>query len=245
MISVSIRDLKKTFYVKGTEIKALNGFTSDIENGETVSIVGHSGCGKTTLLRIISGLEKPDEGQVLFIDENKNYTKPKRIGMVFQEPRLLPWLTVEKNIMLALKHIEHSLSIKEIVNNTLKVLGIYNFRDAYPHQLSGGMAQRASLGRALCRQPDLLLMDEPLGSLDALTRHRLRHELIDILAKSNITTILVTHDVTEAILLGNKIIIVESGRIVQEIKVPMQHPRDENSIDFIRIKNTLLKYIFK
>jgi sulfonate transport system ATP-binding protein len=240
-----VRGAAKHFMVDGKRVDALRGIDADIEPGATVSVVGYSGCGKTTLLRVISGLEKPDDGCIEFFAADGRPSMPARMAMVFQEHRLLPWLTVEENMALALRHGSGPEGSEGAVSRTLEIIGIQEFRHAYPHQLSGGMAQRVALGRALCRQPDLLLMDEPFGALDALTRYKLRQELLGIFSGLSVTIILVTHDVTEALLLGSKVIVLERGQVSNEVAVPMAYPRDEGSPEFVKLRDRVMKSIFK
>jgi sulfonate transport system ATP-binding protein len=206
-----VKDLRKTFLPKGKTVRALDGFSLDVKAGSFTVIVGKSGCGKTTLLKCIAGLEKPDSGTVRF--------SGGKIGIVFQDPRLLPWLTVEGNLALALPDRTSSL-LKE----TLALVGLEGWGRAYPRQLSGGMAQRASLARCLCRKPDLLLLDEPLSALDSFTRSQLRKELEKICRGH--TVILVTHDIEEAVYLGDRVVFMSGGKLQSEFTVTLSRPRD-------------------
>lgn len=243
MVGVNVSNLCKYYWVNGRRVEALKDFETRIAPGETVSVVGYSGCGKTTFLRLLSGLEAADGGCIAFSTPDGRPTGPGRIGMVFQEHRLLPWLTVEKNLLLALRHTVGPAQAMPIVDRTLELIGIPDFRKAYPGQLSGGMAQRAALGRALCRQPELLLMDEPFGALDALTRHKLRHELLGVFTNRRVTIVLVTHDVSEAVLLGDRVLVVKKGRVFEELAVPFAYPRDESSLEFVRLRDRVLNSI--
>ncbi|MDR2049400.1 MAG: ABC transporter ATP-binding protein [Treponema sp.] len=205
-----VNDLRKTFLPNGKTVRALDGFSLDAEAGSFTAIVGKSGCGKTTLLKCIAGLERPDSGTVRFSG---------KAGIVFQDPRLLPWLTVEGNLALALRDRQSS-----VLEETLALVGLEGWGGAYPRQLSGGMAQRASLARCLCRKPDLLLLDEPLSALDSFTRSRLRKELERICRGH--TVLLVTHDVEEAVYLGDRVVFMERGRIQSEFAVTLSRPRN-------------------
>lgn len=245
MIGVKTRNLGKFYDVDGRRVSALKDFDVDIASGSTVCVVGYSGCGKTTLLRLIAGIETPDEGRVGYMDSGGRDCECGRVGMVFQEPRLLPWLTVEKNISLALRHTDTDRDQADVIDEVLDLIGIQDFRHAYPDQLSGGMAQRVALGRALCRKPDLMLMDEPFGALDALTRRKLQNELAGIFIDPAVTTVLVTHDVSEAVLLGDKVIVMEQGGNSREVVVPYDYPRDRSSPGFIRLRDEVLDAIFK
>lgn len=206
----------------------------NINKGDFISIVGYSGCGKSSLLKTIIGLLKPDAGQLEFCG------MAGRASIVFQEPRLILSKSVEKNLGLALKHQKDPSVKKRVVDEVLGILGLTAFRNALPWQLSGGMAQRVALGRALSRQPELLLMDEPFGALDAFNRSRLQRELIQIYQKRNITILFVTHDISEAVLLGNRIIVMSAGKIIRDIEVPLARPRNKTSPEFISIQNELL-----
>ncbi len=232
---VKLENVSKIYELENSQVKALDDVSLSIERGSFVSVIGKSGAGKTTLLRVINRLEKPDTGNILF-------ESVKRTGTVFQEPRLIRTKTVENNILLALRHEKDRVLKKKLAKETIEMLGLAHFSNAYPFQLSGGMAQRVSLGRALCRKPELLLMDEPFGSLDAITRGRLQGELSSIFAENRITVIFVTHDVTEAILLGTRILVMNDGKITDDLKVP-QCEKNENSRVFIELKQHLYKSI--
>ena len=238
MALVELENISKIYNIEGKEIRAIDNISFSIEKGSFISVVGRSGAGKTTLLRVINSLEKADTGKIYF-------EKKERTGTVFQESRLIRTKTVEKNIMLALKH-EKDISIKQKrVDDVLKMLDLYSFRHAYPYQLSGGMAQRVSLGRALCREPELLLMDEPFGALDAITRETLQKELLDIYRKKEITVIFITHDVNEAIYLSSRILVMGNGKITDDISVnDLKDERgDINASDFLSLKNFLYNAI--
>lgn len=189
--------------------------------GAVTAIVGESGCGKTTLLRLIAGLETPDSGCVTVADASGNSA---RIGMVFQEPRLFAWLTVAQNVALAVRELpaeEQHRRVKE----TLATVGLSDFSNALPHELSGGMAQRAGFARALAGNPDVLLLDEAFSALDALTRDRLRREFLRIFQARPMTVILVTHDVLEAVLLAQDIIKLSAGQIERRWRCDAPYPR--------------------
>jgi sulfonate transport system ATP-binding protein len=237
MTGVVLEDIAKTYTVDGREVRALDGIDTAIERGSFVSVVGYSGSGKSTLLRVLGGLEPPSRGSV------RKTGMDGRTGMVFQEPRLVRSLTVEQNMALALKHTRDPRKRRKTVDSSLELVGLAEFRRAYPGQLSGGMAQRAALGRALCREPDLLLMDEPFGALDALTRKRLQSELVRIYRLTGMTVVFVTHDVTEAVSLGRRVFVMERGRIRDEVPVPFPYPRNQSSADFIALRDRVLTQI--
>ncbi|MDD3223263.1 MAG: ABC transporter ATP-binding protein [Clostridium sp.] len=239
MAGLLIKNLCKTFNADGSELKVLNNIDLEIGDKSFVTIIGKSGCGKTTLLRILCGLEQKTAGSVEFINCEDG---KKKISIVFQEPRLMPWLTVEENVAFSIKNSKKDESLKNVVDSNLKLLGLYKFRKAYPSQISGGMAQRVSLGRTLCYDPDIILMDEPLGALDAFTRRKLQNELIKIFTKMNKTILFVTHDIEEALYLGQKIVIMNNGLKVKELPIDMKYVRDVNSVEFLKYKSKILNH---
>ena len=240
MAGVELCNLSKHFLLGERIISAVQSVTTTISHGSFTVIVGKSGCGKTTLLRLLGGLEELTEGQILWTDTEKQQLLPK-IGFVFQEPRLMPWLTVYENMAFSLDKSLLSEAVATIVNPILNQLGLESFRDAYPAQLSGGMAQRVSLGRTLCYDPDLILMDEPFGALDYFTRKKLQHEMVELFLLQKKTVIFVTHDVSEAIYLGQKILVMDEGRIVKEIPIEMSYPRNLASSDILDIQTEILE----
>jgi len=243
---VEIRNLSKVFARPGVDdtLHALDNVSIDIRPGEFVTLLGASGCGKSTLLRIIAGLEIPTQGEALFNGEKINGTSPKR-GLVFQEHMLFAWLTVRQNIGFALKLSKQYNAKKNEIDKWLSVAGLTEFASNYPHQLSGGMRQRAALVRALAVSPDVLLLDEPLGALDSFTRMNLQDELIRLWKERGNTMIMVTHDIDEAIYLSQRIIIMSPrpGRIRKVIDVPQSYPRNRASSDFTVLRNEILKLL--
>ena len=239
MAGVELCNLSKHFLLGERIISAVQSVTTTISHGSFTVIVGKSGCGKTTLLRLLGGLEELTEGQILWTDTEKQQLLPK-IGFVFQEPRLMPWLTVYENMAFSLDKSLLPEAVATIVNPILNQLGLESFRDAYPAQLSGGMAQRVSLGRTLCYDPDLILMDEPFGALDYFTRKKLQHEMVELFLLQKKTVIFVTHDVSEAIYLGQRILVMDEGRIVKEIPIEMSYPRNLASSDILNIQTEIL-----
>ena len=239
MAGVELCNLSKHFLLGERTISAVQSITTTISHGSFTVIVGKSGCGKTTLLRLLGGLEELTEGHILWTDIEKQQLLPK-IGFVFQEPRLMPWLTVYENMAFSLDKSLLSEAVTTIVNPILNQLGLESFRDAYPAQLSGGMAQRVSLGRTLCYDPDLILMDEPFGALDYFTRKKLQHEMVELFLLQKKTVIFVTHDVSEAIYLGQRILVMDEGRIVKEIPIEMSYPRNLASSDILNIQTEIL-----
>jgi ABC-type nitrate/sulfonate/bicarbonate transport system ATPase subunit len=223
---LSINGLCRSFHNAAAEIPAVQDFSLSIASGSFTVIVGPSGCGKTTLLRLIAGLEKPDAGEIIFSE------KP-RFGFMFQDARLLPWLTVEGNLRLAFP--PKSENPEADIGKVLKMVGLADWKNAYPRSLSGGMAQRVALARALCRRPKILLLDEPLGALDAMTRTKLRRELDDLWKSLGITVILVSHDIEEAVFLADRIVLMRDGKIEGETEVRLPRPRERHSAEFQEI----------
>lgn len=226
--ALEIRGLSKNYSLKGQRLAVLDGIDLKVAPGEFVSVVGPSGCGKSTLLRLILGLDNDYQGQILLDGQPVLGTSLDR-GIVFQDHRLFPWMTVSQNIALALKNHRLSTQAKQQrVDEHIAKVNLQGFADAYPHQLSGGMAQRAAIARALINTPKVLLLDEPLGALDALTRVYLQQELQRIWAQQRCTVIMVTHDIEEALYLGDRVIVMQAhpGKIRREITVGLPHPRD-------------------
>jgi sulfonate transport system ATP-binding protein len=240
---LQINNVSKTYEVQGRRrLEVLSHASFTVEPGSFVTLVGPSGCGKSTLLRLIIGLDDDYQGDILLNEKRISGTSLTR-GIVFQDHRLLPWLTLEQNIGLSLQNSGWSAKEKaQAIRNHIQLVGLGGFEQVYPHQLSGGMAQRAAIARGLVNRPEILLLDEPLGALDALTRVRLQEELQRIWRVEGVTMILVTHDVDEAIFLSNKIIVMNNnpGRIVSEITVDLPFPRDRAGIEFAALKRRIL-----
>ncbi|MDR1615314.1 MAG: ABC transporter ATP-binding protein [Campylobacteraceae bacterium] len=222
---------------------AVENASFNVKKGEFVSIVGPSGCGKSTLLRLIAGLDSDYQGEILLQNERVKGTSLSR-GIVFQDHRLLPWLTLKENISIALLNVQATAQEKnKIAKEHISLVGLNGFESSYPHQLSGGMAQRAAIARALVHSPKILLLDEPLGALDAITKMRLQEELQRIWRFEGVSMILVTHDVEEAIFLSNKIIVMNTkpGRIVSEINIDLPEPRDRAGSEFGAIRRKIFE----
>lgn len=243
MAGIRIVNLTKIYQIKGQKIFALSGIDLEVENNSFVTVVGRSGCGKTTLLRVLCGLEEKSQGEIYFTNgkEEKVITRPK-ISMVFQEPRLMPWLTVAENIAFSISK-EGPQERRRKVEKYLDLLGLNKFKNAYPHQISGGMAQRVALGRTLCYDPEIILMDEPLGALDAFTRLNLQNEIVKLFTNNEKTVIFVTHDVDEAILLGQKVVILERGKVKHQIPIQLPYPRRRDSEKFFKYRQEILRAI--
>lgn len=239
-----IRNLNKTYRVRADEVAALHNINLAIEEGEFISIVGSSGCGKSTLLRIIAGLENGYDGSVKLGDRRIAGPGLDR-GMVFQEHRLLPWMTVEENVSFGLKGGGPGDN-ERLVREHIELVGLSGFAKAHPHQLSGGMAQRVSIARAIVNQPKLLLLDEPFGALDALTKIQMQQEILRIWEVERTTMVLVTHDIDEAIFLGDRVVIMSSrpGTIKKVLPVQLPRPRDRSSYEFVQIRKEIYAEFF-
>jgi sulfonate transport system ATP-binding protein len=239
-IVVQIDHLNKYF----EDVHALEDISLSVEEGEFLSVIGVSGCGKSTLIRIIGGLETASSGTVLV--NGQAVLKPTRkIGFVFQDHRLLPWLTVTENIRLALNKDEKNQ--KETVEKYLTLVGLEKFADAYPKQLSGGMAQRVAIARSLANRPDILLLDEPFGALDAMTRISMQLELQKIWKAQKTTMILITHDIDEAVYLGQRVVVMSPrpGKIKKIVPVSNICHYDRTGTDFAITKEHIYKEFFR
>ncbi|MCC8395884.1 ABC transporter ATP-binding protein [Paraburkholderia sp. MMS20-SJTR3] len=220
----------------------LDDVSLDIAPGEFVSVLGASGCGKSTLLRLVAGLDTDYRGEISVNGERVRDTSLER-GIVFQDHRLFPWLTAAQNIEAALRNAPLSLQQKRAaVAQHVALVGLQGFERAYPHELSGGMAQRVAIARGLVNRPRVLLLDEPFGALDALTRARLQTELQRIWEQERITMILVTHDVDEAIQLGDRVVTMapRPGRIKRITEVGLPRPRERGDPRFVQLREQIL-----
>jgi ABC-type nitrate/sulfonate/bicarbonate transport system ATPase subunit len=236
-----ISRLTKVFSSDQVDVTALEEVELKVKKGQFVSIVGASGCGKTTLLRIIAGLEGEFAGTLELEGEPVKGPGADK-GVVFQEHRLLPWLTVEENVGFGLIHHRAS-ERRSVVEHYLALVGLSKFAKAYPNQLSGGMAQRAAIARSLARKPKILLLDEPLGALDAMTRMYMQNELEKIWLEERTTMVMVTHDVEEAIYLSDVVVLMSCrpGRVKKTIPIDLPRPRKRDHRDFVGIKQELLE----
>ncbi len=240
--TLQLRAVSKSFDLPQGRLQVMDDISLDVAPGEFVCIVGGSGCGKSTLLRLIAGLDTDYIGSIAY--EGQAIERPDLSrGIIFQEHRLFPWLTVEQNIQLAFSatgvpHREQRERVREQIHR----VGLDGFEKAWPHQISGGMAQRAAIARALINRPKLLLLDEPLGALDALTRLKLQQELQRLWLDVGITMVMVTHDIEEAVFLADRIVVMTShpGRIHRIVPVPLPHPRERTEVRFNTIKHDVL-----
>ena len=240
--SLSLRNVGKTYSIDGQNLPVLQRIGLEIPRGEFLSIVGASGCGKSTLLRLIAGLDDRFDGDILI--EGRPVAGPGvERSLVFQDHRLFPWLSVTDNIALGLDSLDLSRREREArIQEQLELVGLTGFAQAWPHQLSGGMAQRAAIARALVSRPDILLMDEPFGALDSITRAHMQEELLRIWRERRVTVVIVTHDVDEAVFLGDRVAVMEPrpGRVQNVIEVGLPRPRERTGSAFNQIKQRVL-----
>jgi NitT/TauT family transport system ATP-binding protein len=238
---IQINRVFKHFQLQDQTIHALSDASLTIAKGEFVCLIGASGCGKSTLLRIMAGFEQPSAGQALMWDKPIEGPEPSR-GMVFQDYALFPWLSVRDNIGFGptsrgLARVE----VKDTVDKFVELVGLQKFANAYPHQLSGGMKQRVAIARVLANDAELVLMDEPFGALDAMTRERLQDELLDIWQRTGLTVVFVTHSIEEAIFLADRVVVMTPGpgRIESDNRLELPRPRDVASPEFNAIRRVL------
>lgn len=243
--TLSIQNVNKSFTVDGQKVDVLKDINLEVQEGEFIAIVGHSGCGKSTLLKIIAGLEKNDTSLVTVDGKEVNGPGMDR-GMIFQEHRLFPWMSIEKNVQLGLKGLSREEKTK-LSGQYLELVKLSEFKKAYPSQLSGGMSQRAAIARSLVSQPEVLLLDEPFGALDALTKIELQEELLKIRERFHNTMLMVTHDIEEAVYLADRIVVMSArpGRIKDVIKVELGTYRDRGGSDFAHYKKKIFDYFFE
>jgi len=238
---VAIRGVSKRFQVGDGEVEALARIDATIERGAFVCLIGASGCGKSTLLRVVAGFEEPTTGEVLV--EGKPVTAPgSDRGMVFQDYALFPWMTVRQNIGFGPRQRQlPRKKVEDIADEFVKLVGLERAANRYPSQLSGGMKQRVAIARVLANNANILLMDEPFGALDALTREQLQRELLQIWARTRVTIVFVTHSVEEAALLADRVLVMSAGpgRIESDIKIDLPRPRDVSSPEFNAVRREL------
>lgn len=241
---LEIKNVTQIFGDSENKVVALNDFSLDVEPGSFISFIGPSGCGKSTLLRIVSALDKPTSGKIIL--DGQEITKPgKDIGMAFQQSNLFPWLTIEENIAFGLKARKEYKDHKEEVKDFIDVVGLKGFEKSFPYQVSGGMAQRASLARSLVGHPKVLLLDEPLGALDAFTRMTMQDEILRLWEKYKMTVLMVTHDVDEAIYLSDKVVVMSPrpAKVEKIIEINKSRPRARSQDDFLLYRSEILKIL--
>src|SRR6516165_607796 len=242
-----VKNVTKYFAARdraATHTPALDAISFSVAAGELISIIGPSGCGKSTLLRLIAGLDFPNSGELRVGSEAITGPSAER-GLVFQDPNLFPWLTVRRNIQAGLVALGMLREKRGEVNEFISLVGLEGFADVYPHHLSGGMAQRVALARALITHPKVLLLDEPLGALDAFTRMRMQAEVLRLWENRRTTTLLVTHDIDEAIYMSDRIMVMTArpGRIDRMIANALARPRDRSSSEFLRLRADILELL--
>ena len=242
-VTLKLENVSKSFAKIETDevTHALTSVTTTMESGEFISLVGPSGCGKSTMLRLIAGLINPTTGKLTVNGEEIEKPAPDR-GMMFQKATLFPWLTVKDNIAFSLKMQGKLKGNEDKVENMIKVIGLEDFREDYPAQLSGGMAQRVALVRSLINEPPILLLDEPLGALDAFTRMNMQDEILKIWQEKQQLAVMVTHDVDEAIYMGTRVLVMDAhpGRVIADIPIDLPFPRDRGSREFVEYRIDIL-----
>lgn len=241
---IDLENVSHQFTLKGEPLPVLDKVSFSVEPGSFVALIGPSGCGKSTLLRLLAGLDHPTAGSVKVDGEAVGDPDPSRI-LVFQDPTLFPWRTVWDNVALGLEAQGILKSARGRIDNAVRLVGLSGFEKAYPHQLSGGMAQRAALARALVNEPRLLLLDEPLGKLDSLTRLTMQEEIVKLWQQAGLTALLVTHDVEEALFLTQRVLVFgpRPARIVADITVDLPYPRHRGDPRLAELRREALGHL--
>lgn len=241
-LALSIKRVSHAFHLQGESLPVLENVSLDVAAGEFVALLGPSGCGKSTLLRLVAGLDRPVSGEISEDGVALTAPHPSRV-VVFQDPTLYPWRRVWRNVAIGLQTQGRlSQQGRERIDAMLEKVGLSQFANAWPHQLSGGMAQRAALARALVNHPRLLILDEPLGKLDSLTRIRMQRELVALWREQRFTTLMVTHDVEEALLMANRVVIFSPrpARIIETLYVDLPYPRQRQDPRLIALRTRAL-----
>jgi len=250
---LSIERVTKTFESRKGDFAALATIDLAIRRGEFVTLIGHSGCGKTTLLNLVAGLTAPTSGTILLAGKHVDGPGPDR-GVVFQNHSLLPWLTCFENVHLAVERVfqENKPTLRKRTQEALELVGLSHAEHKYPHEISGGMKQRVGIARALAIEPKVLLLDEPFGALDALTRATLQDELMRIVAQTAATVLMVTHDVDEAVLLSDRVVMMTNGpeaRIGEVLEVDLPRPRERLALAhdprFMELRASVLEFLYE
>ena len=252
---LQIDKVRMVFETKKGPFCALEEISLDMQPGEFVSLIGHSGCGKSTLLNVVTGLLEPSDGHIFLANREITGPGPDR-GVVFQNHSLLPWLTCFENVHLAVARVfgatERKSKLKERVHRALELVQLGNAESKYPHELSGGMKQRVGIARALSIEPKVLLLDEPFGALDALTRAHLQDELMRIVAATGSTVLMVTHDVDEAVLLSDRVVMMTNGpaaRIGGILEIDLPRPRERIALagnrQYVALRAELLEFLYR
>jgi nitrate/nitrite transport system ATP-binding protein len=250
---LTLEAVGKTFEARDGSFVALTAIDLAIRKGEFVTLIGHSGCGKSTLLNLVCGLLKPTQGTILLADKHIDGPGPDR-GVVFQNHSLLPWLTCFQNVYLAVERVfpERKAKLRERTHEALELVGLAHAEQKYPHEISGGMKQRVGIARALAIEPKVLLLDEPFGALDALTRATLQDELMRIVEKTGATVLMVTHDVDEAVLLSDRVVMMTNGpaaHIGEVLTVALARPRARLALAhdarFMDLRAAVLEFLYE
>ena len=241
---IDLENVSHRFELKGAPLPVLDKVSFSVEPGSFVALIGPSGCGKSTLLRLLAGLDHPTSGAVKVDGEEVSDPDPSRI-LVFQDPTLFPWRTVWDNVALGLEAQGILRNARQRVDEAIRLVGLTGFEKAYPHQLSGGMAQRVALARALVNEPRLLLLDEPLGKLDSLTRLTMQGEIVKLWQEAGLTALLVTHDVEEALFLTQRVLVFgpRPARIVADIAVDLPYPRHRGDPRLAELRREALGHL--
>jgi len=242
--ALTLKHIGKSYSVDGKVFPVIRDISLEVAKGEFITIVGHSGCGKTTLLKMIAGLVECNEGEI--IRNGVKATAPGTdCGMVFQDHRLMPWLRVKANVGFGLRRMKRR-ERAELVQRHLQLVNLEEFSSAWPHQLSGGMAQRAAIARGLVTDPEILLLDEPFSALDALTRIQMQLEILQIWRKKKTTMIMVTHDIDEAVFLGERVVIMTAcpGEIREIVSIPGNVRLHRDSTEFAQYRDYVFRHFF-
>ena len=230
MVGIELKGLTKRYAIEGGVLEVLRGLNLSLEEGAITVVVGRSGCGKTTLLRLTGGLEAPDAGEIRF-------SGPRKAAYVFQEPRLMPWLNVRDNIQFGLARREID---PDETRRIVATVGLTGFEKAFPAQLSGGMRQRAALARALAVRPSFIMMDEPFAALDHFTRESMQQELLRVRRETDASILFVTHSIDEALTLADRIVLLAGGVVAADFPIPQEQPRDLLSDSLIRVRREIV-----
>ncbi|PGH57121.1 ABC transporter [Azospirillum palustre] len=243
-MTIDVQAVSHSFELHGAPLPVLDGVELRVEPGELVALLGPSGCGKSTLLRLVAGLEPPSQGRILADGRPIAGPDPSRV-VVFQDPTLYPWRTVRDNVALGLEARGLLRSQGHRIDKALALVGLTGFEKAYPHQLSGGMAQRAALARALVNDPRLLILDEPLGKLDSLTRLAMQSELVELWRSSGFTGLLVTHDIEEALFMATRVIVFSGrpARIKADLPIDRPYPRHRGDPVLTELRHRILELL--
>jgi sulfonate transport system ATP-binding protein len=246
-MGLEIKNIKQDFFINKKKLEVLQDVSLNIDNGEIISIVGPSGCGKSSLLKIITGLSKASGGEIILDGKKLVKPTPKEVGIIFQEARLFPWSTVEKNVGFGITERLSEDERRKKIQEHIELVGLNGFEKALPSQLSGGMKQRVSIARSLINRPRVLLLDEPFGALDAFTKITMQQELLRIWQQEKMTLIIVTHDIDEAIYLGDRVVVMSGkpGIVKKILPIEMGRERDRTSDDFANYRKKIFGYFFE